>query len=970
MAAEMSLREAREKVGLSLREAAKKLGITHAYLSGLELGHKPLKEDRANDIIKTYGLKSSVKLIQALPTDANQFLSWISEQLKWWDSRFVLPMIPAVTSTIDELFVPPSFTGESGDYLTVDELISNLFTDPKQRGLLLSGTLGSGKSFFLRLLVLDTKRLLAHANVVEQYVPFFISLNDFELKPGSLTQSIAEYYIGLGYPGSQLQLETFVRQTIDRGRALILFDGLDEISKSSDRSAMFAKIEHIYSSSFRKSGNKLIISGQPDAFYTRQGGYESFYLARLEHWRPSQMYEACMRWSWDTPEQAHRFWHLIQGNSALYELARWPLLFHLLTTLHSAHGLSPFQELAGLYDACCEVMENSWSSARRVLVSQFSSDSKSADLAWLKWRHFLIHLMQYANNRALTEGKPIDFSFSAAEVSDVWEQFLQERGISRQSLEFAKLQDLILLNKRVGPLLCKRVQDGSGREREVFTFLERSFGEFYLAKALINDPDNLESLILEHLRDRHWTRVIPLILQDLGRSERLPERKLGESLLQTVVTADDKLQLEHRHQIGLYGMFAAMRSIGPYNLERFKDVIDTFLIHVFGEHDLILYVERTAGIAWRILGEFNAVPQIRKLCTDRFEELFGANPQPEVSDDYRWSVLTVMALIGEKFDFVTGEFERNLRSSAAMTQSVLAIKERVALRRQFWRIRQVGRIFVQDESLRGDELKTVEKLRGSILTTLESLVKALDAELKSAKFNDYQYWYTFSVILKSLRKLHYSEELKHILKITVRLILEHWDTICSERYRYRIQMMQYLKAAVRYSYLIEDSQLNNLISLLESIKEDLPPEEVSDIETALILCRLKKETNSHALPKAELYQSVYGECNQALIEKWADTIRKQSDKVYENVIELGTAVACLGQFKERIPDGPGPYGLEAIIKAVLKAYQIEKSSKDEQKREENRCFTRPFSDYGFPLYDHFYITLEALATLLPVEKAT
>ncbi|MCO6430158.1 MAG: helix-turn-helix domain-containing protein [Deltaproteobacteria bacterium] len=971
---EMTLREARESKGLSLREAAKLLGVTHPYLSGLELGHKPLRTERAQEIAKAYGLSRSINLIQPLPSDSEDFTGWLREQLKWWDSRFVLPMIPAVTSTISELYVPPFFLVEGSEYRRSDKLLRDFFSDDQNRALLLTGSIGSGKSFFLRMLVLDTKMLLSEAESEKQYVPIFVSLGDFELMPGSLIQSLVSYYEKLGYEGSLIQLERFFKQCIERGNALFLFDGLDEINSQSQRVATFALLQRFFESNLRGSGNKMIISGQEVAFVERDMRYKGFLLAKLEHWHPSQMYEACRKWSWEDKNQARDFWLLIQGNPALYRLARWPLLFHLLTTLHSAYGLTPFQEVAGLYDACCEVLENSWASARRILVAKKlgpSSPHALEDFGWLKWRHFLIHLMKYAYERSIQASEPISYSFTGGEIKECWESFLADRGISRQSIQFARLQDLILLDKRIGPMFCQKAVDENGREVERYNFLEESFGKYYLAKALIDQPEQLEPIILEHLRDYRWQQIIPLIIQELGRSERAHERKLGESLIELIMSCDDEMGLEHRHKIGAFGLLTAMRSIGSYNIEKFrKSIFEPVMDYVLVAKKVTWDVERASAIVWRIMGEYNAVPQIRQYCQNKFDELYNSPNPPSVSQNYRWAVHTLMAIMGEQFEHVLSSVEKDIKGIATGSDLSWTSDVRVGLRRELWRQRYIGRLFVLDEFVSSQNTHhpvSVEKLHSAVMQALKVMLNSLQKELKTKKFRDYQYWYIFIIALKTQRKLHRMDDLRECVNAPLRLVIDNFQTIAKE-YLHRIHAIQFLKAAARYNHLIDEGLSGELLKRYEKYRQHFTPAEQLDFESCRLLFQLGKATNNIHLAKSPLYETLYGECALDLIKKWVDTIRKQSRDVYDNVIELGTAICCLGQFYDRIENDNSKYGRKEVIQSLLTAFQIELNIDDQQLREEDRCFTRPFSDYCFPLYDHFYNTLKVLASQLPVIK--
>jgi len=311
--------------------------------------------------------------------------------VKWWDSRFVLPNIPAVTSTISDLYVSPVILDEVNGMHSSTIILKKFFcADHQQQGLLMSGNIGVGKSVFLRQLTLQTEAMLKESGCGRTYVPLLVSLGSFDLIPGSMTQSLVQYYKKLGYSGPAGDLERFFKQCLERGHALLLFDGIDEQVDSQQRANTLALLHRFFTQSIKNTANRLIISGRRESFVENSKGHSDFVHISFDRWRSAQVFQACRRWAWADESQGDDFWRIVQSNDLLFHLARHPLIFHLLTTLFSIRGMVPFQEMSGLLDACCEMLESSWSFARRSLHSTMRDVVDfPEDYSWLVFRRFL-----------------------------------------------------------------------------------------------------------------------------------------------------------------------------------------------------------------------------------------------------------------------------------------------------------------------------------------------------------------------------------------------------------------------------------------------------------------------------------------------------------------------------------------------------------------------------------------------------
>lgn len=120
-------------------------------------------------------------------------------------------------------------------------------------GLVVLGDPGAGKTTFLKYLALHMAQGL-HARVgMEQRIPFLLPLSAYanRLANGSVSLDtfIFEYYRGLD---DSIAVGPILKQALERGGALLLLDGLDEVKEIDQRRTVVEQVAHFFSSRHRK----------------------------------------------------------------------------------------------------------------------------------------------------------------------------------------------------------------------------------------------------------------------------------------------------------------------------------------------------------------------------------------------------------------------------------------------------------------------------------------------------------------------------------------------------------------------------------------------------------------------------------------------------------------------------------------------------------------------------------------------
>lgn len=95
----------------------------------------------------------------------------------------------------------------------------------KYQRLFILGKPGAGKTTFLKYLVLQA--INGALDTERNRIPIFLPLREFIASKKILIDFIAQQFDICGFPHA----EPFIKRILDHGRALVLFDGLDEVNK-------------------------------------------------------------------------------------------------------------------------------------------------------------------------------------------------------------------------------------------------------------------------------------------------------------------------------------------------------------------------------------------------------------------------------------------------------------------------------------------------------------------------------------------------------------------------------------------------------------------------------------------------------------------------------------------------------------------------------------------------------------------
>jgi HEAT repeat protein len=381
------------------------------------------------------------------------------------------------------------------------------------------GAPGSGKTMlasYFALMLCETAQSKPSQIGLEKdddYLPVVVRIRDWILQP---KMGLLEYLRSNAEASLACkELPTgFFEHWLERGKALILLDGLDEVVDEAQRRKVAEQIEtflHQY------QDNPAVITSRPAGYrwdffnldefphYTLESFDDKQVATFIDHWYDSRLK--------DDPAQAERRKADLQKafarNERIRLLAKNPLLLTIITLIHRYQAELPRQRCK-LYEKAVETLLTSWDSGKEIkLYSQVLLFLKSDDLLYiLKKLAYWIHTQ---GNTGETEGGTLIDKDELIRWLRKEIQSLKKCEAHEAKGEAERFIDFI--QRRTGLL------NEQGRDR--YAFVHKTFQEYLTAEEIFDraDVEDDTEIILahfrQHLHDQHWREVLLLLVSKL-----------------------------------------------------------------------------------------------------------------------------------------------------------------------------------------------------------------------------------------------------------------------------------------------------------------------------------------------------------------------------------------------------------------------------------------------------------------------
>jgi predicted NACHT family NTPase len=246
------------------------------------------------------------------------------------------------------------------------ERLSGLEVVRQYSRLLVLGKPGAGKTTFLKYLAMQC----IAGKVQKNKVPFFVNLRDFARD--NQQRNIVEYLAG-SLPSDLIKLSEgrnpveIVKLLLQKGRCLILLDGLDEVRRE-DTSRIDQEIGNA-ADEFDRS--RFVITCRIAA---KEYVFQRFTEVEVADFDPHQVHTFARNWfqvKFDSQgansfeQRLQRFEQRLQEDRSIRELTSNPLLLTLMCLVFSEYGEFP-KRRADLYKQGVDILLRKWDASRNI----------------------------------------------------------------------------------------------------------------------------------------------------------------------------------------------------------------------------------------------------------------------------------------------------------------------------------------------------------------------------------------------------------------------------------------------------------------------------------------------------------------------------------------------------------------------------------------------------------------------------
>lgn len=383
----------------------------------------------------------------------------------------------------------------------------------------LLGDPGAGKTTLLKHFALQQARA---CQAGDGYLPILIPLRflaaewaqqSWQAKDAVLNYLANQGLVEMGFEDKTERAALFAefKHALKNGRALLLFDGLDEQRDANIQRNTVQAIESVLQT---YPNNRCLVSSRIIGYDAAPLG-AGFHTATLEPFNDEQMAKFFQQWIYAVEQQedidpdentqkrakekADDLIAQIQANAGIRTLAANPLLCTIIGLIRRQGATLPTIRVE-LYKLCIDTFIFHWELQKRRRTDQQNSLDKDQTQAVLE--EIALHLHENcADNRA-----------SYDQLVQVIREFLvKEKALTHSDAE-QKAEQLLNLIRDVSGLLIDRGNAEYG-------FFHLTFQEYLTARAITRRRKDIDRYLGQHLFEPRWREVIRLAAAHQGMKD-------------------------------------------------------------------------------------------------------------------------------------------------------------------------------------------------------------------------------------------------------------------------------------------------------------------------------------------------------------------------------------------------------------------------------------------------------------------
>jgi predicted NACHT family NTPase len=402
---------------------------------------------------------------------------------------------------LDEIFTTVQLLGEDEvqQFATIDDL-EKLYREAGQRllryrskerqdgiavasqkqFLMVLGAPGAGKSTFLRKIGLESFKG-KKGNFKHQAIPVLLELKKFTESKIDLKALIEAEFTTCGFP----KPKEFTESVLDKGKLLILLDGLDEVPSANVNSVIDAIQDFVD----RYDKNRYIASCRTAAYRYNFKRFSDVILSEFDDGQIQQFINNWFRSEEDKQAgTAALCWELLKRdeNKAAKELAHSPILLTFLCLTYDKSQTFA-NNRSGLYKKALRILLEEWAAEKRIMRQAI-------------YEGLSVELEEVLLSEIACEGFEADRLFiPQSQLVERIKKFLSSNLNAPKQLSGEQVLDAIAIQQGI---LVERVED-------VYSFSHLTLQEYLIARYIYAN-DLISQIVENYLTDDRWREVFLL----------------------------------------------------------------------------------------------------------------------------------------------------------------------------------------------------------------------------------------------------------------------------------------------------------------------------------------------------------------------------------------------------------------------------------------------------------------------------
>ena len=402
---------------------------------------------------------------------------------------------------INKIYVSPSFVSTASEGVDNTALAMPVFLSSINRAVIL-GDPGGGKSTFTQkvcydLATLHDKRPFANRIVT----PFLVILREYGRRKVQQQCSILDFIVSTLNSDYQTPVKPeVVEYMLHNGRAIVLFDGLDELTETSDRQNIRDDVEAFCS---RYPSVPVLVTSRFVGYEQAPLDDEAFLRFRLTSFNEEQVKEYVEKWfgalsHLSDEERQKKASAFLEESGSVPDLRSNPLMLALMCSIYRDEGTIPHNR-PDVYEECASMLFDKWDKRRKITVSLAAAVQMRPTLEHLAhWIYSDAKLQEGVSEKALVE-KATDY------LRDYFKDREEARSAAQDFIHYCRDRAWVFTNT------------GSSRWNEqLYQFTHRTFLEYFTAQYLVRTNETTEALVkllIPRIAKQEWDVVAQLAFQ-------------------------------------------------------------------------------------------------------------------------------------------------------------------------------------------------------------------------------------------------------------------------------------------------------------------------------------------------------------------------------------------------------------------------------------------------------------------------